>query len=122
MAQETQDADDKMWPPHIEQIFIDIMVDEQQKGNMEHSVFKGTTWLSIMKTLNEQTGKSFLPKQVKDKHNRLRQKDRKWGQLLRHTGLEWDETTQTVTASKEVWANVVAVCYIYYPNYLHICL
>ena len=29
MAQETQDADDKMWPPHIEQIFIDIMVDEQ---------------------------------------------------------------------------------------------
>ena len=76
-----------MWPPHIEQIFIDIMVDEQQKGNMEHSVFKGTTWLSIMKTLNEQTGKSFLPKQVKDKHNRLRQKDRKWGQLLRHTGL-----------------------------------
>ena len=111
-----------MWPPHIEQIFIDIVVDEQQKGNMEHSVFKGTTWLSIMKTLNEQTGKSFLPKQVKDKHNRLRQKDRKWGQLLRHTGLEWDETTQTVTASKEVWANVVAVCYIYYPNYLHICL
>ena len=67
MAQETQDAYDKMWPPYIEQIFIDIMVDEQQKGNMEHSVFKGTTWLSIMKTLNEQTGKSFLPKQVKKK-------------------------------------------------------
>ena len=40
MAQETQDAYDKMWPPHIEQIFIDIMVDEQQKGNMEHSVFR----------------------------------------------------------------------------------
>ena len=58
MAQETQDVDDNvMWPSHIEQIFIDIMVDEQQKGNMEHGVFKGTTWLSIMKTLNEQTGK-----------------------------------------------------------------
>ena len=48
MAQETQNADDKMWPPHIEQIFIDIMVNKQQKGNMEHAVFKGTTWLSIM--------------------------------------------------------------------------
>ncbi|KAL4598262.1 hypothetical protein ACB092_11G048700 [Castanea dentata] len=92
MAQETQDADDKLWPPHIEQIFIDIMVDEQQKGNMEHG----------------QTGKSFLPKQVKDKHNRLKQKQRKWGHVLRHTGLGWDETTQTVTASEEVWANVVA--------------
>ncbi|XP_023908125.2 uncharacterized protein LOC112019814 [Quercus suber] len=96
-----------MWPPHIEQIFIDIMVDEQQKGNMEHGVFKAKAWLSIVKTLNEQTRKSFLPKQVKDKHIRLRQKQRKWGQLLRHTRLGWDETTQTVTASEEVWANMV---------------
>ena len=63
-----------MWPPHIEQIFIDNMVDEQQKGNMEHGVFKATTWLSITKTLKEQTGKCFVPKQVKDKHNRLGQK------------------------------------------------
>ena len=72
MAQETQDADGKMQPLHIEQIFINIMVDEQQKRNMEHGVFKGTTWLSITITLNEQIGKSFLPKQVKDKNNRLR--------------------------------------------------
>ena len=34
-----------------------IMVDEQVKGNMEHDIFKTTTWQSIMKTLNEQTGK-----------------------------------------------------------------
>ncbi|KAL4619548.1 hypothetical protein ACB092_06G087300 [Castanea dentata] len=93
-----------MWPPHIEQIFIDIVVDEQQKGNMEHGVFKAKAWLSITKTLNEQIGKSFLPKQ------------RKWGQLLRHIGLRWDETTQMATASEEVWANVVALgddnCYM----------
>ena len=99
MAQETQDVDDNiMWLSHIEQIFIDIMVDEQQKGNMEHGVFKAKTWLSITKSLIEQIGKTFLPKQVKDKHNRLKQKQRKWGQLLRHTGLGWDETTQMVTA------------------------
>ena len=79
MAQQTQDVDDKMWSPYIEQIFIDIMVDKQQKGNMEHGIFKATTWLSITKILNEQTGKSFLSKQVKDKHNRLRKKQRKWG-------------------------------------------
>ena len=77
MAQETQDVDDKMQHLHIEQIFIDIMVDEQQKRNMEHGVFKGTTWPSITITLNEQIGKSFLPKQVKNKHNRLKQKQKK---------------------------------------------
>ena len=40
MVQETQDVDDKKWPPHIEHLFIDLMVDKQQKGNMEHGVFK----------------------------------------------------------------------------------
>ena len=102
MAHETQDVDDKMWPPQIEHIFINIMVDEQLKGNMEHGTYKATTWQSIMKTLNEQTRRSFLPKQVIQTHNRLRQKQRKWGHLLRHTELGWDETAQTVTASKEV--------------------
>ena len=73
-AHESQNAYDKMWPPHIEKIFIDIMVDEQQKGNMEHGTFKASTWLSITNALNEQTGKSFCPKQVIQKHNRLRQR------------------------------------------------
>ena len=39
---------------------------------------------------------------------------------MKHTGLGRDETTQMVTASEEVWASMVAVCYIYYPNSLHI--
>ena len=112
----------RMLATKSEQLFIDLKVDEQQKGNMEHGVFKPSVWLSITKTLNEKTGKGFSPKQVKDKHNRLRQKWRKWGQLLRHTGLGWDATTQTVAASDEAWANVIAICYIYYPNFLYICL
>ena len=76
MAQVSQNAEEPKWPSHIEKIFIDIMVDEQQKGNMEHCIFKATTWLSITNALNEQTGKSFRIKQVQQKHNRLRQKQR----------------------------------------------
>ncbi|KAK9986957.1 hypothetical protein SO802_031908 [Lithocarpus litseifolius] len=67
MAQETQDADNKLWPPYIEQIFMDIMVDEQQKGNMEHGIFKAKNWLSIVKALYEQSRKTFLPKQEDSK-------------------------------------------------------
>ena len=110
MAQESQNAEDKLWPPHIEKTFNDLIVDEQQKGNMEHGIFKGPAWLSMTNALNEQTGKSFRPKQLQQKHNRLRSKQKKWSQLLSHTGLGWDETTQTVSASEEVWANVTAVC------------
>ena len=41
MAHELQDADDKLWPPHVEHVFIEIMWEEQIKGNMENRVFKG---------------------------------------------------------------------------------
>ena len=44
MAHESQDVDDIMWPPHVEHIFIEIMVEEQIKGNMENGVFKGPMW------------------------------------------------------------------------------
>ena len=114
MAYESQEVDSKLWPPHIEQIFIEIMLDEQLKGNMKNGVFKTAVWESITKQLNTQTGKNFLTENVVQKHNRLKQKQRKWGQLLNHTGLGWDELTQTVTDSKEVWANVVAVCYLFH--------
>ena len=79
MGYESQDADDKMWPPYIEQIFIEIMLDEQLKENMENGVFKMPVWESITKQFNTQTGKNFLTKKVIQKHNRLKQKQRKWG-------------------------------------------
>ncbi|KAK9988613.1 hypothetical protein SO802_028852 [Lithocarpus litseifolius] len=113
MAHESQEADEKKWPPHVEHIFIDIMLEEQLKGNMPNGVFKGPTWAAITAELNQRTGKDFLSKQVQQKHNRLRPKQRKWSQLLRHTKLGWDELTQIVTCSDEVWQNVIAGC----PNY-----
>ena len=91
MAYESQETDEKKWPPHVEHVFIEIMLEEQLKGNMPSGVFKGPTWASIIDELNQRTGKDFLFKQVQQKHNRLRLKQCKWSQLLRHTGLGWDE-------------------------------
>lgn len=51
-----------MWPSHIEHVFIEIMLEEQLKGNMENDVFKQT----ITTKLNSQTGKAlFLRKLYK---------------------------------------------------------
>ncbi|XP_075663957.1 L10-interacting MYB domain-containing protein-like [Castanea sativa] len=108
MENEQQKADDKMWPPHVEFFFIDIMLEEQVKGNMENGVFKGPMWLAMTNDLNAQIGKNFLTKQVIQKHNRLWKKQRKLTQLLKHTGLGWDEIMQNVTCAEEVWAYVVA--------------
>ncbi|XP_030936760.1 uncharacterized protein LOC115962032 [Quercus lobata] len=109
MAHESQEADDKMWPPYVEHIFIEIMLEEQLKGNMENDMFKGPMWASITVELNQRTGKNCPSKQVVQKHNRLRLKQRKWSQLLRHTRLGWDKQTQIVTGLDEVWVNVIAI-------------
>ena len=52
MAHESQEADEKKWPPHVEHIFVEIMLEEQLKGNMPSGVFKGPTWASITAELN----------------------------------------------------------------------
>lgn len=71
MAHELQETDEKKWPPHVEHIFIEIMLEEQLKGNMSSGVFKGPTWASITAELNRRTKKDFVFKQVQQKHNRL---------------------------------------------------
>ena len=93
MAHESQDADDKMWPPHIEHIFIEIMVEEQIKDNMENGVFKGLMWETMTQELNKRIGKNLTAKKVFQKHNRLCGKQRKWSQLLNRMRLGWDEAT-----------------------------
>ena len=93
MAHEFQDANDKMWPPHVEHIFIEIMVEKQIKGNMENGVLKSPMWEAMTQELNKMTGKHFTAKKFFQKHNRLQGKQRKWSQLLNRLGLGWDEAT-----------------------------
>ena len=38
MAHESQETDEKKWPPHVEHIFIEIMLEEQLEGNMPSGV------------------------------------------------------------------------------------
>jgi len=71
MENESQETDEKKWPSHVEHTFIEIMLEDQLKGNMPNGVFKGSTWASITHDLNERTRKDFITKQVQQKHNRL---------------------------------------------------
>ena len=121
MANESQETDEKKWPPDVEHIFIEIMLEVQIKGNMPNDVFKGSTWASITRELDQRTGKYFITKQVQQKHNMLRLKQQKWSQLLRYTRLGWDEQTQAMTCSDEVWQNVIAICLLLLINYITYC-
>ena len=88
MAHELNEAEDlKLWPPAIEKLFIDIMVEEQAKGNMKTGVFKKRTWTKIRNELNARANRCFVMQQLETKFNRLRTKHETIYQDLRQTRL-----------------------------------
>ena len=111
-----EENDGKMWHSTIEKLFIQLMVDEMMKGNMREGVMHRRGWDNILEELKKQTKRYYKLEQLKTKFNRLRQRHRVFSQLLQHTGLGWDAETNTVTASDEVWRNVLAVSELF-PYY-----
>jgi hypothetical protein len=75
MATKLNDAkDQKLWPPQMKKLFIDLMVEECIKRNMQDGVYKKNTWKKLVIELNVRMKWSFNPKQVKTKFNRLQTK------------------------------------------------
>jgi hypothetical protein len=103
MATELNDTEDqKLWPPQIEKLFIDLMVKECIKGNMLDDVFKRSTWNIMVTELNARANQSFNHKKLKTKFNRLQTRHRIFFQLLEHIRMGWNPVTNTITASEKV--------------------
>ncbi|KAF3970984.1 hypothetical protein CMV_005368 [Castanea mollissima] len=80
----------------------------EQKGTWYTVFFKRNIWENIRNELNKCANQVYSKLQVRTKFNRLRSRHHIFSQLLQHTGMGWDAVTGTVTASDEVWANVIA--------------
>ena len=110
MSNDVNDVvDAKLWPPNVEKLFIELMLEELMKGNMHEGNFHKRIWEKILQELNKQSNRNYRLLQLKTKFARLRQRHRIFSQLLQHTGLGWDAETNTVSGSDEVWRNVIAV-------------
>ncbi|KAL6318090.1 hypothetical protein AAG906_035235 [Vitis piasezkii] len=108
MTTEITDVEDAgTWRGNIEKIFIDIMVNEVNKGNMDSGTFSTNTWRRILLEVNSQGKRNFNLKQLKQKFNRLRAMHREFSDLLKHTGFGWDAETNTVHALEETWQNYI---------------
>jgi hypothetical protein len=114
MMTELNDTDDaKLWPPNVEKLFIQLMVEEMVKGNMQEVIFHKRIWDKILEELIRQTKLNYKFPQVKTKFNWLRQMHRIFSQLIQHTGLGWDAEPNTVSSSDKVWMNVLAVSEVF---------
>ncbi|KAM6542886.1 hypothetical protein CsatB_007333 [Cannabis sativa] len=107
MTTENIDDDTCLWGPTIEKIFIDIMVDEVNKGNMTSGQFSSKTSARILEDLQSKSKRKYVMKQVKQKFHRLRIRYREFSELSKQTGFGWSREKDTVIAPEEVWQNYI---------------
>ena len=110
------DDKDKKWPKAVEKHFIDILLEEDAKGNMPQGQFKPRTWTAVMNEFNKHANKIYSKTQLTQKYQRMKQRHCTFSQLIARTGMGWDPISNTVTASEEAWAAAFAVSPLTYSK------
>ena len=117
MEQRIVDAEDrKLWPEAVEKHFIDILLEEDAKGNMPQGQFKTRTWTVVMNEFNKRANKNYNKTQLTQKYQRMKGRHRIFSQLIGRTGMGWDPISNTVMASEEAWAAAFVVSPLTYSK------
>ena len=110
MKERTADAEDrKLWPEAVEKHFIDVLLEEDTKGNMPQGQFKTETWTVVMNEFNKRANKNYNKTQLIQKYQRMNGRHRTFSQFIAYTGMGWDPISNTMTASEEALAAAFAV-------------
>ena len=73
MENATTDVEDgKLWLAAVKKHFIDILLEEEAKGNMPQGVFKTGTWTAVMNEFNKCTNKNYNKTQLTQKYQRMK--------------------------------------------------
>ncbi|OWM71977.1 hypothetical protein CDL15_Pgr017860 [Punica granatum] len=96
------------WTEALENAFITILL---EKFTRTHTTYwKARDWEQMTKELEEQfPGTSLDANKLRQKLRRLRIQYTQFTELIAHTGVGWDETTNTVKANADVWDKFIKV-------------
>ncbi|OMO53159.1 hypothetical protein CCACVL1_28843 [Corchorus capsularis] len=100
-GKEVEDVID--WSKVNEDAFIQLLIGKVREGKLQSSTFKKEVWSEINDELREVIGEDYGIDRLKGKFNRLRTRHRQFSELIGHTGVKWDVTTNVVNASMNVW-------------------
>ncbi|KAH7851372.1 hypothetical protein Vadar_010656 [Vaccinium darrowii] len=109
-----EDYDDlKKWPENHTKEFILAMLEEQKRKLGPNSVkkvpFQESNWNRIVDDVARRTGtRRYTKRRLKGKNKRMKHLFNKFIDLMRKTGLGWDEELGTVTVPDEVWEDIIA--------------
>ncbi|KAJ4952155.1 hypothetical protein NE237_028987 [Protea cynaroides] len=97
------------WTPTMDRYFIDIMIEQVQKGYKNGNIFRKKAWEDMVVLFNAKFGFQLDKEVLRNRHKKLRLQYNAIKTLLDHGGFCWDETRQMVTAEDKVWDDYLKV-------------
>ncbi|XP_077249355.1 uncharacterized protein LOC143888845 [Tasmannia lanceolata] len=91
------------WSSGDTDIFIDLMVEEVEKGNRCTKTFSKKSWEDIQTKFYQKTGCNYTLLQFRNEFKKLRKDYTEFKKLLEVTGFTWDPMANCVTAEDSVW-------------------
>ena len=112
MANIASDAEDGiLWPPPMEKHFIDVLVEEEVRGNMPQGQYKKGFWGSIQHEFKLCANKNDQKNQLRQKYQRLKVRHRVFSDFIGCSGMRWNPIEKTVVGSDEAWAHAIVVSF-----------
>ncbi|KAJ4957459.1 hypothetical protein NE237_024570 [Protea cynaroides] len=91
------------WTPSMDRYFIDLMLEQVQKGNKFDNTFNKQAWTDMITLFNAKFGSQHDKDVLRSRYKNLRKQYNDMKILLQRNGFSWDGTRQMVTANDDVW-------------------
>ncbi|TYH05001.1 hypothetical protein ES288_A08G050200v1 [Gossypium darwinii] len=109
-AKSNLDRSRTIWTPEMDRYFIDLMLEQLNKGNrFDDHVFSKTAWMNMNSSFNERFKFEYEMDVLKNRHKTLRNLYKAVKNLLNQKGFNWDSTRQMVIAENKIWDEYIKV-------------
>ncbi|KAJ9543157.1 hypothetical protein OSB04_022864 [Centaurea solstitialis] len=95
------------WQPPMDRYFIDLMVDQVQKGNQIDGLFRKQAWIEMIKSFNARFGFNYDVDILKNRYKTFKRQHNTIKKLLESEGFFWDDIRQMVIADDRAWQDYI---------------
>ncbi|XP_026393463.1 L10-interacting MYB domain-containing protein-like isoform X1 [Papaver somniferum] len=95
------------WTPPMDRLFIGLMEDQVQKGQLLDGQFNKYAWTHFVDNFKQSFGSSFTKDVLKNRMKTLKKNYVAVSTLRGQSGFGWDQSREIVTADDAVWDDYI---------------
>ncbi|KAK1412492.1 hypothetical protein QVD17_33789 [Tagetes erecta] len=95
------------WQPTMDRYFVDLLVDQAQKGHQIDGLFRKQAWIEMIKSFNARFGFKYDADILKNRYKTFKRQYNVINKLLDSQGFSWDDLRQMVIADDLVWQDYI---------------